>query len=218
MVLPIGAKPVRNWYNMSIDRYSEGQTMTETTTKIEFRTDGNLFGAEGEVDALVNTVNCEGYMGRGVALEAKKRFKENYEAYARACEVSEGEKWGEVRPGEMFVAEIKRPKLTKEPLIINFPTKGRWRGKSKMEYIKKGLIDLGRVIHEREIKKIAIPPLGCGLGGLDWSEVKREIVAVLMVLPGLEYAIVYEPNPELDTKPKPRKTRKSRKVAPNPAA
>ena len=193
--------------------------MIETKTKIEFRVDGDLFEAVDEawdeidqnVFALVNTVNCEGYMGRGVALKAKKRFKKNFEAYARACEVSE------VQPGEMFVAEIDNPPLIKEPLVINFPTKNRWRKKSEMEYITAGLKDLVRVIRERGIKKIAIPPLGCGLGGLDWSEVKPLIVDALAELPDL-HAIVYEPNPELDTKPKPRKTRKSRKVAPNPAA
>ena len=165
--------------------------MVETKTKIEFRI-GNLFDAEGEVDALVNTVNCEGYMGRGVALEAKKRFKENYEAYARACEVSEGEEWGEVRPGKMFVADVNPSMFG--PLIINFPTKGHWRGKSEMEYITAGLKDLVRVIRERGIKKIAIPPLGCGLGGLDWSEVKPLIVDALAELPDL-YVIIYEPAP-----------------------
>ena len=165
--------------------------MVETKTKIEFRI-GNLFDAEGEVDALVNTVNCEGYMGRGVALEAKKRFRENYEAYARACEVSEGEEWGEVRPGKMFVADVNPSMFG--PLIINFPTKDRWRRKSEMKYITSGLKDLVRVIRERGIKKIAIPPLGCGLGGLDWSEVKPLIVDALAELPDL-YVIIYEPGP-----------------------
>lgn len=145
-------------------------------------TKGNLL--EADVEAVVNTVNTVGIMGKGIALMFKDKFPENFRAYARACEANE------VRVGEMFVTE--NHELFGPRWIINFPTKTHWRVKTKIEWVEDGLRDLVRVIHEKNIRSIAIPPLGCGNGGLDWSEVRPLIVAALENIGGLE-AIVFEP-------------------------
>ena len=128
---------------------------------IEF-TRGNLL--EAKVDALVNTVNTVGVMGKGVALMFKEAFPKNFKAYEAAC------KQKEVRVGHMFVTETGD--LIGPKLIINFPTKQHWRGDSKMEWIDAGLEDLKRVIIEKGIRSIALPPLGSGNGGLKWEEVR----------------------------------------------
>ncbi len=109
------------------------------------------------VEALVNTVNCVGIMGRGVALQFKKAFPENFAAYAEAC------KRADVQPGQLFVFETSQ---MSPRYIINFPTKRHWRGKSRMEDIEAGLTALAEQIRERAIRSIALPPLGSGLGGL----------------------------------------------------
>lgn len=149
---------------------------------IEFRS-GDIF--DSDVDALVNTVNCEGVMGRGIALQFKKRFPKNFVAYAKAC--SEGE----VRPGRMFVYDTGR--LTSPRYIINFPTKRQWRNKSRMEDIESGLDALIQFIREKEIHSVAIPPLGSGLGGLDWKRVKARMLRALSVLEDVS-VVVYEPS------------------------
>src|SRR5688500_15782969 len=103
-------------------------------------------------------------MGKGIALQFKQAFPENFAAYKKAV------KAGEVQPGRMFVHEtgfIGDPKY-----IINFPTKRHWRGKSLLEDIRSGLVDLIEVVRRLEIRSIAVPPLGCGLGGLDWNIVR----------------------------------------------
>ena len=148
---------------------------------IDFKT-GNLL--EEEAEALVNTVNCVGIMGRGVALSFKKTFPDNFKAYAKACDE------GTVQPGKMFVFETGY--MTSPRLIINFPTKRHWRGKSRIEDIEAGLKSLTETIREYEISSIAIPPLGSGLGGLHWSEVKSRITDSLQSLPDLS-VVVYEP-------------------------
>jgi len=137
-----------------------------------------------DVEALVNTVNCVGVMGRGIALQFKNAFPANYKAYASAC------KRGEVVPGRMFVFETEE--MINPRYIINFPTKRHWKGKSRMEDIETGLTALKQELRERGIRSIAIPPLGCGLGGLDWNEVKPRIEATLSELPEVA-AVVYEP-------------------------
>src|SRR3954466_2301811 len=124
-----------------------------------------------DAEALINTVNCVGVMGRGIALQFKNIFPENFEAYATAC------KNKEVQPGRMFVFETGQ--LTNPRYIINFPSKRHWRGKSRVEDIDAGLVALRDEITRRGIRSIAIPPLGSGLGGLDWSAVKPRIVAAL---------------------------------------
>ena len=129
---------------------------------IEYTT-GDILRSDAE--ALVNTVNCVGVMGRGIALQFKNLFPANFKAYAAAC------KRQEVRPGRMFVFDIGQ--LTLPRYIINFPTKRHWRGKSRMEDIESGLAALVETIRERGIRSIAVPPLGSGLGGLDWVEIRR---------------------------------------------
>lgn len=143
---------------------------------------GNLL--EADVEALVNTVNTVGIMGKGIALMFKERFPDNFDAYARAC------KNRELRVGKVFLTE--RTDLFGPRWIVNFPTKTNWRVKTQMDWIQEGMRDLVRVIEEKEIRSIAVPPLGCGNGGLDWREVKPVIVAALEEIDGLE-AIIYEP-------------------------
>ena len=150
-------------------------------TKIEFRS-GNIFDAD--VEALVNTVNCVGVMGRGIALQFKKTFPDNFRAYAKACE------FNEVRLGKMFVFETNQ--LDKFRYIINFPTKNHWRKNSRIEDIEAGLDNLTHVIRKRQIHSIAIPSLGCGLGGLDWQDVRPQIESALKKCPNLR-AVVFEP-------------------------
>jgi len=149
---------------------------------IEFRT-GDILDAKAE--ALVNTVNCVGIMGRGIALQFKNEFPENYKAYAAACAREE------VRPGKMFVFETR--KLTGPKFIINFPTKRHWRGKSRMEDIDSGLLALAEEIRERNIRSIAIPPLGSGLGALNWRDVRPRIEAALRGFNDLK-VLIFEPN------------------------
>ena len=130
---------------------------------------GNILAEE--TDALVNTVNCVGVMGRGIALQFKIAFPDNFKAYAQAC------KRQEVQPGHLFVFDTGR--LTNPRYIINFPTKRHWRGKSRMEDIESGLQALREVIRDKEILSLAVPPLGAGLGGLNWNEVRLRIEEAL---------------------------------------
>src|SRR6266446_2915424 len=118
---------------------------------IKFRT-GDILEADAE--ALVNTVNCVGIMGRGVALQFKNAYPENFKAYQSACAR------GEVQPGRMFVFETGQ--LTHPKYIINFPTKRHWRGKSRIEDIEAGLKALVEELQSRNIRSVAIPPLGSG--------------------------------------------------------
>lgn len=132
-------------------------------------------------EALVNTVNCVGVMGRGIALQFKNAFPENFKAYAAAC------KKEEVQPGRMFVFETG--KLTNPRFIINFPTKRHWRGQSRMGDIEAGLTTLVETIRDYNIHSIAIPPLGSGLGGLNWSEIKPKIEAAIRPLEDVQVRI-----------------------------
>ena len=155
-------------------------------------TRGNLLEAKAE--ALVNTVNCVGHMGKGIALQFKKAFPENSKKYERACRAKE------VRPGRMFVFEtgsIFSPKY-----IINFPTKRHWRGKSRLEDIEAGLQALVEVVKKLGISSVAVPPLGCGLGGLDWSVVRPMIEKAFASLPMVQ-VLLFEPRgaPEAKTMP-----------------
>ncbi|MEJ5306711.1 MAG: macro domain-containing protein [candidate division WOR-3 bacterium] len=154
---------------------------------IKFTT-GNIL--ESEAQALVNTVNTVGVMGKGIALQFKKSFPDNFNAYAKAC------KSKEIEIGKMFV--FKENTLSGEKIIINFPTKKDWRKPSEYEYIEKGLDDLIRVIKEYNIKSIAIPPLGAGSGGLLWEKVKT---IIQNKLGSLDIDIfVYEPSREIQEK------------------
>lgn len=143
---------------------------------------GNLLDAD--VEAVVNTVNTVGVMGKGIALMFKERYPENFRAYEAAC------KAGEVQVGRMFVTatgELNGPRW-----VINFPTKQHWRHPSHREWIEAGLEDLVQVVREKGIRSLALPPLGCGNGGLDWREVRTLIEAAAAKLPGAEI-IAYEP-------------------------
>lgn len=162
---------------------------------IEYRT-GNI--VEAEAEALVNSVNCVGFMGRGIALQFKKAWPQNFKAYVTACRRQE------VQPGKMFVFETGS--LTNPRYIINFPTKRHWRGKSRIEDIQAGLRALVSEIQRRGIRSIAVPPLGCGLGGLNWSEVRVLIEQALGNLPGV-HVIAFEPTP---TEPLPKSMRRGK--------
>ena len=152
---------------------------------MEFKT-GDIL--ESKAEALVNTVNCVGIMGRGIALQFKEKFPENFKAYAAACERRE------LQPGRMFV--FPTGWMTGPKYIINFPTKRHWRGKSRLEDIEAGLVALRDVIREKHIASVAVPPLGSGLGGLDWKQVRTRIERALGSLSDVHVA-VYEPNPEM---------------------
>lgn len=143
---------------------------------------GDLLRSDAQ--ALVNTVNTVGVMGKGIALQFRTQFPENYKAYRQACKV------GTLRPGQMLV--VKDGDLMREKYIINFPTKEHWKAPSRIEYIEQGLPALKEAIISHQIRSIAIPPLGCGNGGLDWNVVKPLIIQHLS---DLEIEIlVYEPN------------------------
>lgn len=149
-------------------------------------TTGNLL--ESRADALVNTVNTVGVMGKGIALMFKEAFPANYREYAAAA------KRGDLRTGRMFVTE--RPAIVGPPRwLINFPTKEHWRGKARIEWIASGLRDLRDVIRERNIRSVALPPLGCGNGGLRWSEVRPLIERAFADMTDVEVTI-YEPTRE----------------------
>jgi O-acetyl-ADP-ribose deacetylase (regulator of RNase III) len=138
---------------------------------------GNLLDAEA--DALVNTVNTVGVMGKGIALQFKRAFPENFKAYKRASDR------GEVNLGRMFVWDAGALADGGPRYIINFPTKTHWRSKSRLSDIRSGLDDLVRQLKDLEIKSVAVPPLGCGHGGLRWDEVRPLIERAFSALPGV---------------------------------
>ncbi len=145
-------------------------------------TKGNIIQAD--VEALVNTVNTVGVMGKGIALAFKKTFPNNFKIYKQLCEDKEFD------IGDLLITNTGqiRPKF-----IINFPTKKHWRGRSKIEFIEIGMKELVREINEKQIKSIAIPPLGCGNGGLNWNEVKEIILKELEEVNKDIEIIIYEP-------------------------
>lgn len=143
---------------------------------------GNLL--EADADALVNTVNTAGVMGRGIAFQFKRAFPANYEAYRAAC------KRGEVVPGQMFIhptGQLHGPRY-----IVNFPTKRHWKSKSRLEDVREGLEALAADIRRLELRSVAVPPLGCGLGGLAWDQVLPLIHEHLGSLQDVR-VLVYEP-------------------------
>ena len=144
---------------------------------------GNLLEADAE--ALVNAVNTVGVMGKGIALQFRQAFPENYNFYRKACQQKE------VVPGKMLVFNTDH--LTNPRYIINFPTKRHWRGKSKIDDIKDGLRDLIEVVKTLRIRSVAVPPLGCGNGGLKWETVRPLIESVFATLPGVR-VLLYAPH------------------------
>lgn len=145
-------------------------------------TRGNLL--EADVEALVNTVNTVGVMGKGIALQFRKAFPRVFDTYKAACDA------GEVEPGRMLVAQTGQ--VSGPRLVINFPTKRHWRGKSRLEDIDSGLRDLVRVLEEWDVRSVAVPPLGCGNGGLDWNLVRPRIEQALRDLERTQ-VLLFEP-------------------------
>lgn len=146
---------------------------------------GNLL--EAQTDALVNTVNEIGVMGKGIALMFREGYPEASAAYEREA------KAGRVKVGS--VLPVPNPVLVGPRWIIHFPTKRHWRNPSKLEWVQEGLRDLVRVIREKKIESIALPPLGCGNGGLDWGLVRREIEAAASEIPEVD-VVVFAPTSE----------------------
>jgi len=145
-------------------------------------TRGDILKADTE--ALVNTVNCVGVMGRGIALQFRKAFPENFKTYKSACDKEK------FRPGMMLVYDLNR--FENPRYVVNFPTKRHWKGKSKIEDIESGLEALVKEVAKLNIRSIAIPPLGCGLGGLSWNQVKPIIQRAFDALPDV-HVFLYEP-------------------------
>jgi len=145
-------------------------------------TQGDILQADAE--ALVNTVNCVGIMGRGIALQFKKRFPDNFKHYKAVCDKKE------LQPGKMFINDLNR--LYNPRYVVNFPTKRHWKGKSRMEDIESGLQALVAEVRKRDIQSIAIPPLGCGLGGLRWVDVRVRIEEAFKDLTDVK-VLLYEP-------------------------
>jgi len=149
---------------------------------------GNLF--EAGADCLINTVNCEGFMGKGIAYQFKMKFPQNNLDYVKAC-----------KTGILHIGTIHCYK--EEGIwIINFPTKDKWREKSKIDYIEKGLEQLKIFIRDNNPKTIAIPPLGCGNGGLEWDIVKKMIVEKLNDIESDYNFLIFEPSKSYSAKPK----------------
>lgn len=153
---------------------------------------GNMF--ECNADCLINTVNCEGFMGKGVAYQFKLRFPENNKSYIEAC-----------KSGELTVGKVHYY-MEDGITIINFPTKNKWRENSRIEYIEKGMSFFVELLPRLDVKKIAIPPLGCGNGGLIWADVKEIIERKIADLSDKYDFVIFEPSSsyKLDAKKAPQ--------------
>ncbi len=148
-------------------------------------TQGNMF--ECDADCLINAVNCEGVMGKGIAYQFKLKFPENNKSYIKAC-----------KSGELTVGKV-HCYVEDGITIVNFPTKNKWREKSKIEYIKTGMDYFVQLLPKLDVKKIAIPPLGCGNGGLVWSDVKGIIENKIVNLGDKYDFIIFEPSSSCKT-------------------
>jgi len=196
VVLKVGAKRIQirtaqrfagEWETQS--RWVEAKNLTPRASHVP-EVDGypSISHVQGDIllseaDAIVNPVNCVGVMGRGLALQFRDAYPANFLAYESACVRKI------VQPGHLFVFETGREKPR---YIINFPTKQHWRDPSYIEDIAAGLADLVQVIGDKGIRSIAVPPLGCGLGGLDWKEVSPLIENALGQLAGVQ-VIIHDP-------------------------
>ena len=163
---------------------------------IEF-VEGNIF--ESPAQTIVNTVNCKGVMGKGLALRFKKMYPEMYKEYKEYC------KQGKLRIGIL----LPPYQASEHRWILNFPTKDHWRFKSKLEYIEAGLTYFGEKYREWGITSIAFPRLGCQLGGLSWKEVKPLMIRHLENLPALKVS-VHSYTPQSRTKQKTKKPKKEK--------
>ena len=140
---------------------------------------GNIL--ESDAQCIVNTVNCEGYMGKGIAYQFKNAFPKNNDDYVKAC-----------KSGKLIVGTIHNF-IENGKIIVNFPTKDKWREKSKISYINDGMDSLVKFIEEKNIKSIAIPPLGCGNGGLNWNEVQPLLLEKIAPIQQNRNIILYSP-------------------------
>lgn len=181
-------------------------------------TQGDLTKCTAE--AIVNTVNCVGIMGRGLALDFKKAFPENFAFYEEACHR------GELRPGGVLLFDrdhLAQPSLFGRPdpsprYILNVATKQHWRFHSRPSDVVKGARNLAEICRNRGIKTIAVPPMGCGLGGLDWKVMRPLVIQELSSVPGLEVLLYDPPGFQLDAEPpktgNPAATRRDASPAP----
>lgn len=158
---------------------------------------GNLLHAD--VEALVNTVNTEGVMGKGIALQFRRAYPAMFDAYLADC------KAGRVKLGHMHVYDLGGLVSSGPRWIINFPTKGHWKARSRLGDIQAGLVDLVATIRERGIRSIAIPPLGCGHGGLSWNDVRPMIERTLEQIPEVR-VLLFAPDSSPDAADMPNRT------------
>ena len=184
------------------NRHTGKENISEKVNPMIEPTHGNLLKADA--DALVNTVNCVGVMGKGIALQFKQAFPANFMQYERACRA------GKMHPGIMLTVATEQ--LVNPRYIINFPTKRHWKGNSKLEDIKAGLPALIAEVKRLGLQSIAVPPLGCGNGGLDWAEVKPLIEAAFAELPNVRVLLFeLQASPQAEAMPvatrKPEMTR-----------
>jgi O-acetyl-ADP-ribose deacetylase (regulator of RNase III) len=128
---------------------------------IEF-VSGNIF--DSDCQALVNPVNCVGISGKGLALAFKNKYPQMFQAYRQTCLD------GKLTVGQLHIWPDK------EKFIVNFPTKIHWRNPSQLQWIEMGLVALAEFVKENNIVSIALPKLGCGLGGLEFAEIKEKLI------------------------------------------
>ena len=147
---------------------------------MKFIKQGDIFKSSCEV--IANPINCVGVMGGGLALAFKKKFPEHFETYKKMCQN------GEIKVGELYVVDGDE-----KHKVLLFPTKIHWKNPSLMEYVVDGLKYLAENYEKMDIKSIAIPAIGCGLGGLNWEDVKEQITSVLSELDNKIEIEIYEP-------------------------
>lgn len=158
---------------------------------------GNIL--HDQADAIINTVNTVGVMGKGLALQFKKAFPDNFKVYKKACDDKS------LVTGQ--VLSVPLHSISAPFYVINFPTKAHWKGKSKLEYIEQGLESLKAEVKRSDLKSVAIPALGSGLGGLPWNEVELLIQKCLMDMPDVEWR-VYPPQAAPKAEAMPNKTKR----------
>jgi O-acetyl-ADP-ribose deacetylase (regulator of RNase III)/uncharacterized protein YwgA len=158
---------------------------------------GNIL--HDQADAIINTVNTVGVMGKGLALQFKKAFPDNFKVYKKACD-DKNFHTGQILP-------VSLNSMNAPFYIINFPTKSHWKGNSKLEYIEQGLESLKVEVKRLELKSVAIPALGSGLGGLPWDQVAKLIEESLAELPDVKW-IIYPPQTAPAAEAMPNKTKR----------
>ena len=145
-----------------------------TAGRLEIKPGADLFAQD--CTAIVNTVNCVGAMGKGLALEVRKRWPDCDQEYRRLC------RQGRITPGSATLWRNPRPQPGQPQAVLNFATKDHWRNPSRLDWIEQGLPALIELIQREGLTSVAVPPLGCGLGGLDWNAVKPRIIKAIQPL------------------------------------